>query len=258
MKSFWGLILVAFFLRGCRSFMFSHNANLVGVGKIFKVGAGDYGITYVNGLALIQTVRENNETIIETNDGDSFANPASAVKGIRSIRFRTGPQVTGYLVDLAEKNDEAAKKYVENMPGLVGKSTWDTKFSKPIDTPMLQGVADKVKEVAEPFTCSGDCELTDLSKNNAIAYQASVALKLLSYADDATKFAGEEQTLKHSLESFITRMEQLVARGRTTTQMRIKAATISGGKLTYIRYIMTEPNGYEFETNCPECVLEDE
>ena len=67
-------------------------------------------------------------------------------------------------------------------------------------------------------------------------------------------FDGETTTLKHSLEAFLARMEQLTANGKTTTQMRVKCATVKGGVLTYIRYIMIEPDGNQFETNCPECV----
>ena len=121
---------ITLFAAGCTKV--SHNANLVGVGKVFKVGAGDYGITYVNGLIGIQAVRENSEAIVETNDGDSFANPASAVKGLRTIRFRTGPQITGYLVDLSKKNPEAAAQYVKTMPKL-NTNAWDAKQNKPID-----------------------------------------------------------------------------------------------------------------------------
>lgn len=258
MQKFLICFVVAFFLCGCRNFMFSHNENMVADGKVTRLGVADYGLIHVNGLVVLQAVRENTEMIIETNDGDSFGNPSAQIKGIRAIRFRTGPQVTGYLTDLAGKSEEAAKKYVENMPGLVGKSTWDTKFSKPIDAPTLPSIADKVKSIAEPFTCGGDCELVDLARNDSIAYQTAVATKLLTYADDTTKFDGEETTLKHSLESFLTRMKQLLAKGKSKTQMRVKAATVKGGHLIYIRYIMTEPDGSEFETNCPECVLLEE
>ena len=245
----------------------SHNGNLVGVGKVFKIGAGDYGITYVNGLVAIEGVRENSEMVVETNDGDSFANPASAVKGLRTIRFRTGPQITGYLVDLAGKNADAATAYVGQIPAL-NQAQWDSKQTRPSEAPNLSesrfgtriplsGAAAEDAAV-ELFTCSGDCELTDLWKNDSIAYQSAVATKLLTYADDTTTFDGETTTLKHSLEAFLARMEQLTANGKTTTQMRVKCATVKGGVLTYIRYIMIEPDGNQFETNCPECVLLEE
>ena len=37
------------------------------------------------------------------------------IKGVKRIRRDVGPQITGYLVDLAEKNPEMAKNYVESM-----------------------------------------------------------------------------------------------------------------------------------------------
>lgn len=261
MKKIFVLVALVF-ICGCRSFMFSHNANLVGVGKVFKVGAGDYGIMYVNGLVAIEGVRENSEMVVETNDGDSFANPASAVKGVRSIRFRTGPQITGYLVDLAEKDSEAAKAYVKKMPD-INKASWDAKQTKPVETTALKSealsaVAGKAKTLPEPFDCSGDCELTDLWKISSITYQSAVAMKLLTYADDTTKFEGEKTTLKYSLESFLKRMEQLTAKGKTTTCMRVKYAKVEGGRLTDINYVMIEDDGNTFETHCPECVLLEE
>ena len=103
--------------------MYSHNANLVGKGKTFKAGVGDYGILYVNGIFGMQAVRENSEMEIETSDGDSFANPTSTTKGSVVIRFRTGPQITGYLVDLAKQNGELAKEYLGKMDEL-NKVQW--------------------------------------------------------------------------------------------------------------------------------------
>ena len=261
-------ILAIISLASCTSI--SHNGNLVGVGKVFKIGAGDYGITYVNGLVAIEGVRENTEMVVETNDGDSFANPASAVKALRTIRFRTGPQITGYLVDLAEADSDAANAYVGQIPAL-NTAQWDSKQETPAEAPVLRGGESSVlrggessvlrgggNAAVELFTCSGDCELTDLWKISTIAYQSAVASKLLTYADDTTKFDGEEQTFKHSLESFLARMEQLTAKGKSTTQMRIKYAKVEGGRLTAINYVMIEPDGNQFETHCPECVLLEE
>ena len=130
------LIIATILLASCAKV--SHNANLVGVGKVFKIGAGDYGITYVNGLIAIEGVRENTEMVVETNDGDSFANPASAVKGLRTIRFRTGPQVTGYLVDLAAKSADAATAYVGQMPSL-NAAQWESTQDEPAAPPVLSG-----------------------------------------------------------------------------------------------------------------------
>ena len=38
-----------------------------------------------------------------------------SIKGVKRIRRDVGPQITGYLVDLAEKDPEMAKLYVESL-----------------------------------------------------------------------------------------------------------------------------------------------
>lgn len=120
------LVVLALLLCSCRGFMYSHNGSLVGKGKYFNVGAGEYGITYVDGLFAVHGVRENSELEIETSDGDSFANPTSEISGRVVIRFRTGPQVTGYLVDIARLDADAAKEYVGQM-GELNKRKGETK-----------------------------------------------------------------------------------------------------------------------------------
>lgn len=266
MKKFFFLVIVLVALglccQSCSRFMFSHNPMMVGFGKYFNLGIDGYGITYVNGMVATGVMRENGKFFIETNDDDSFTNPTSAVKGVRSIRFCTGPQITGYLCDIAKEAPDVAKSYVENMPK-INKAQWDAKQTKPAEAPALKyeaasTVVEQAKSVLEPFTCSGNCELTDLGKISSITYQSAVAIKLLTYADDTTKWAGEEQTFKHSLESFLSRMEQLTAKGKSVSQMRIKYAKLVGGKLADLNFIMVKDNGQSFDTHCPECVpLED-
>ncbi|MBQ7649698.1 MAG: hypothetical protein IJS15_02000 [Victivallales bacterium] len=127
MKKMFVVLLVVFAALSfcsCSGFMYSHNANLVGKGKTFKVGVGDYGLIYVNGIFGMQGVRENSEMVIEASDGDSFADPTSEAKGSVVIRFRTGPQVTGYLVDLAKQDADAAKEYLGQI-GDLNKAQWN-------------------------------------------------------------------------------------------------------------------------------------
>lgn len=253
------LAITTALLTGCKSFMYSHNANTVAAGKVFKIGAADYGLLYVNGLVAMEAVRENSELVVETNDGDSFGNPASAAKGIRSIRFRTASQISGYLVDLAKKDPAAAEKYVENMPKM-NKAAWDARQDAPIEPAKISGGAGKAKDKAsaadaiEPFKCDGDCDLANLDSISSRLYQTAVAKKLLTYADDTTKFDGEELTLKASLEQFLTRMEQYKAKGIDTVGLRVRRATVKANKLTAIRYVYYE-DGREIETNCPECIF---
>lgn len=41
--------------------------------------------------------------------------PPGKRKGVKRLRREVGPQITGYLVDLADKDPEMAKAYVEAM-----------------------------------------------------------------------------------------------------------------------------------------------
>lgn len=260
---------ITLFAAGCTKV--SHNANLVGVGKVFKVGAGDYGITYVNGLVGIQAVRENTEMVVETNDGDSFANPASAVKGLRSIRFRTGPQVTGYLVDLSEKNADAATQYVRAMPKM-NTAQWDAKQDKPIETKLSNTKTsdgssssidiDKIKDAAKEAIgklngktgIDGDGEYKDLDKDDTIAAQRKLANALLKFDDDGRKFDDTGETYSQTLKDFITRLDKLEKAKQTKTLMRLKSATVKDGKLTAVLYtILDTANNVDKETTCPSC-----
>lgn len=232
----------------------SHNLTTIAAGKVTRLGVADYGLLYVNGLVVMEAVRENTETVVETNDGDKFGNPDSVLKGIRSIRFRTAGQCTGYLKDLAKKSPEAALRYVENMPKM-NKAAWDSKQDKAID---IESASKAAEEIVNPFDCNGNCDLQDLWKNNTIAYQNAVAVKLLNYTDDKATFPDSKTTFYHSLQSFITRLAKLTVRGRTVTQMRVKYAKIKDNQITDLMFVMIEPDGNTFDTTCPECVMEDE
>lgn len=103
-------IAVMLALAGC-----SHNAALLTVGKQLKVGSSEYAeITYLNGFAIIDMSRENSSWAIEIDDevGLSYDNTTGTVKGIKRIERHIGRQITGYLVDLAKANPEAAKTYL--------------------------------------------------------------------------------------------------------------------------------------------------
>ena len=261
-------IIAALLLTSC-----GHNFSMFGVGTGF--GISQHGMSYGDGLLGTFVTKDGAKfrAELDSTTGFSYDPSSNTYKGIKSLEYSLPPQVTGYTVKFAKENPEVAKayydallKYYEAEKGakaqapLVSdeKSKDATSSISDVVKTVLRRAGNGAETVSEPFTCSGNCELTGLAKNDAISYQTAVATKLLSYADDTTKFEGEETTLKHSLESFIARMEKLLAKGKTTTQLRIKAATVKADKLTYIRYIMTEPDGNEFETNCPECVLLEE
>ena len=271
--------VITLFVSGCKSFMFSHNENIAGKGKVFKVGAGDYGITYVNGLIGIQAVRENTEMIIESNDGDSFANPASSAKGLCTIRFRTGPQVTGYLKDLADRNADAAVAYVNSMPKL-NKAQWDAKQEKPIDTKLstsksadgesttigyeqikeaAKSALDKLKGGKASATIKGDGEYTELWKDNTIEAQAALASELLAYADDEAKMPNTGETLRDTLIHYAGRLAQLKAKGTAeATKILLDRATVKDGVLTALMYRLRNDDGTTQDEECPNCFVLEE
>lgn len=123
------LIILTFallLLAGC-----GHNANFVASGKVFKIGSEGVGLLYVNGLVAVNGTRENSESVIEAGDNDSLSGvPSSDAKTLRTVRFRTGPQLNGYLVKLAKENPEAANAYVKQMYKL-NTNTWDVKETMP-------------------------------------------------------------------------------------------------------------------------------
>ncbi len=111
------LITIAFFamaLAGCTRF--SHNAAVLVMGEKAGVGSVEYGeISYLSGLALVDLSRENSEWEIEVDEqnGIQYDSKTGGIRGIRKIRRRIGRQITGYLVDLAKKDAEAAKEWVK-------------------------------------------------------------------------------------------------------------------------------------------------
>ena len=261
-------IAAIIFLTSC-----GHNFFALGLGTEWRAAAAQYVLSYGDGLFATFVTKDGARFRAELDStmGFSYDPATNTYKGIRSIEYSLPPQITGYAVDFAKENPEVAKAYYgallkfyesENKASTPKAPLVSDEKSKDATSgvaDIVRKAIDKAKSLAtsasdEPFTCSGDCELTDLAKNDTISYQTAVATKLLSYADDTTKFDGETTTLKHSLEAFLARMEQLVAKGKAKTQMRVKAATVKDSRLIYIRYIMTEPDGNEFETNCPECV----
>jgi hypothetical protein len=45
----------------------------------------------------------------------TYDKTSGSLKGVKTIKRTLGPQITGYLKDLAEKDPEAARKYMEAM-----------------------------------------------------------------------------------------------------------------------------------------------
>lgn len=266
------IAVITLFSFGC-----SHNANFVASGKVFKIGTETAGILYVNGLTAINGTRENSESIIEAGDDDGLSGaPTIDAKTVRTIRFRTGPQLTGYLVDLAKKDPDAATAYVKQMHKL-NVASWDSKetlnsksntrkdgektsTSDYIDylKGKLAGIAGgKNTDYKSPF--SDNCELTNLYEHPEIEYQAQLTADLLKYADDVTEMPDTGETIKDTLIHYAGRLAQLKAKGiEKATKITLGKATIRDGKLTSLRYRLKMDDGSYQDESCPNCFgLED-
>lgn len=110
------VIAAALLLPGC-----SHNTGAFTLGTRVNLGIDPQNATanasYTDGLNVIDVSRENAswDVEIDADNGVSVDNHTGNIKGVKRLRREVGPQITGYLVDLADKNPEMAKAYVEAM-----------------------------------------------------------------------------------------------------------------------------------------------
>ena len=110
------LFAALFLVEGC-----SHNSGAFTVGTRINFGLDPQNVTanvsYTDGLNMIDVSRENSTWTLEidADNGVSVDASSGAIKGVKRIRRDVGPQITGYLVDLAESDPEMAKNYVESL-----------------------------------------------------------------------------------------------------------------------------------------------
>lgn len=255
------ICVIVLMLCGC-----AHNANMVGVGKVFRIGGEGCNILYVNGIFSFNGVKGNAESVIETNDNDAIGNPAD-VKSVRAIRFRTLPQVSGYLVDLAKRDPETAKEYVKIMTKF-NKAVWGEKTQEPakesstIAKPITAIVKERLAELAGDgykSPINGDGEYAELYKDASIEAQAALTAELLKYADDTAKMDGTGETLKDTLVGYAGRLAQLKAKGvKEAKTITLGRATVKDGQLTALMYRLREDDGTYRDEECPTCFpLED-
>ena len=106
------------FAAGC-----SHNVGGFTIGTRAQAGIDPQSMTanisLTDGLNVVDVCRENSEWEIEINDetGVTVDKKNGNIKGIKKIRRKVGPQVSGYLVDLVKESPEFAKWFVEYMDG---------------------------------------------------------------------------------------------------------------------------------------------
>ncbi len=260
---------------GCRNFMFSHNANEFVNGEYVRGGVGDDGLTWVNGTFILQAVRGNTVLEGDMQNGNDFTGaPTTKMDSVKSLSFCTGPQVTGYLVDLAGVAPDAASAYVSGMPQ-INKSYLSTMPSEPLPKKSagekstsdnyidyLKAKLASISGGAAMPTLSeikGDGEYNNLYADRSITAQASLTAELLKYADDTAAMPGTGETLKDTLVHYAGRLAQLKAKGKSeATKITLGRATISGGKLTALMYRLKEDDGTYRDEECPSCFeLED-
>ena len=105
-----------FLVTGC-----SHNTSAFTVGTRLNAGLDPQNatanISYTDGLNVVDVSRENSswDLEIDADNGVSVDTSSGTIKGVKRIRREVGPQITGYLVDLAEKDIDMAKNYVESL-----------------------------------------------------------------------------------------------------------------------------------------------
>ena len=105
-----------FFVAGC-----SHNTSAFTVGTRLNARLDPQNatanISYTDGLNVVDVSRENSswDLEIDADNGVSVDTSSGTIKGVKRIRREVGPQITGYLVDLAEKDIDMAKNYVESL-----------------------------------------------------------------------------------------------------------------------------------------------
>lgn len=105
---------LALSLAGC-----GHNTGAFTVGTRVNLGLDPQNATanfsYTDGLNVIDVSRENSswDLEIDADGGISVDASAGMIKGVKRIRRDVGPQITGYLIDLAKNDPELAKEYVK-------------------------------------------------------------------------------------------------------------------------------------------------
>ena len=106
--------VAALLVTGC-----SHNTGTFFAGTRFNAGLDPQNATlnmsYDRGVAVVDVARENStwDIKVDSSAGVSIDPDSGTVKGIESIRREVGPQITGYLVELAQSHPDFALEYIK-------------------------------------------------------------------------------------------------------------------------------------------------
>ena len=255
----------------------SHNASLMGVGTSFRVGSGEFSLNYADGLFLNSVSRENVrfQAELDSTVGVTYDPTSGTYKGIKGIELEIGPQLGGYARELGEVSPEALKSYYDALAKYyecrAQQPAPQPKISDEKSTSATTSVTDAVKKALEKaksiigkkeeddgaeavFQCDGDCEYVNLAGNDDIAYQLSIAMKLLAYDGSSHSMEETGESYKTTLEHFVSENVTYQAAGHDTTPLRVKAVTVKDGVIEKLSYVMRDEDGKDFEVECPSCV----
>lgn len=270
---FVGVVVLAALLSSC-----GHNVGLVGIGTGWRVGNGEYGLAYGDGIFGTFVTKDGVKfkAELDSTTGFSYDPSSNTYKGIKSFEYSLPPQITGYAVDFAKKNPDVAKSYYEALVKYYEVKSTDVVAKQPLiseekSKSATQEVADILKKAVDvakglinkkteqegeqaTFQCDGNCNYDDLTGNADITYQLSIAMKLLSYDGYANKFESTGEYYTTTLEHFITQLVTHQAKGATTTPLRVKYVTVKDGVITRLMYVLFDDNGKATDVDCPSCV----
>lgn len=157
--SLFAAVFVLFAMTGC-----SHNTGAFTIGTRINAGLDPQNatanISYTDGLNVVDVSRENSswDLEIDADNGVSVDGSAGTIKGVKRIRRDVGPQITGYLVDLAEKNPDMAKNYIESMKYYWKYRAEGFSISEELDGENIESVVQKAPETSSD---SGDGESSE-------------------------------------------------------------------------------------------------
>lgn len=137
----------------------THGVQTIAQGKVLSIGNAEAHLLYVNGIVVNSVTRENTEMTVTTSDSDSALDGIKA-GGIRDIRYRTGPVISGYLTELAGVCPEAATAYIKSMPKLNEAQYKDLKQPEfPKETSVIERATKAVKDIiSDPVKAAVEAE----------------------------------------------------------------------------------------------------
>ena len=255
-----------------------HNVGMVGIGTGFRVGGGEYGISYGDGLFGTFVAKDgvNFKAELDSTQGFAYDPSSNTYKGIKSVEYSVSPQINGYAVEFAKDNPEVAKAYYEALGKYYETRKQTVIEQKPLISDekskeatksigeVIKSAIEKAKGLVQGresdkgeesvFTCDGDCDYSDLTGNSSIDYQLSIAMKLLEYDGDQKKFDDTDERYRTTLEHFITELVAYRSRNHKDTPLRIKYVTVEDKVITKLMYAYFPKDTPSHDVTCPSCV----